>query len=130
MYICLCEAEFLPAFLIPLKLRKSQEDVGKAPAPLRGGGGGGPGDARKREEKERYDKERVSGAVPHLRIWCLNVPAQPHLDVEKRVGFRTPERSGGGRAEPALRPKKWGGKGGRGLGRAGRAAGGGPGKWF
>jgi hypothetical protein len=45
-----------------------------------------PGDARKREEKERYDKERVSGAGPYLRIWCLNVPAHPHQDVDERVG--------------------------------------------
>jgi len=36
-------------------------------------GRGEPGDARKREEKQRYDRERVSGAVPYLRIRCLNV---------------------------------------------------------
>ncbi len=51
---------------------KSQEDVGKAPPPS--SGREKPGDARKHEEKERYEKEQVSGAVPHLRIWCLPVP--------------------------------------------------------
>ncbi len=36
---------------------------------------GEPVDAQKREEKQRYDEERVSGAVPHLRSRCLNVPS-------------------------------------------------------
>jgi hypothetical protein len=39
-------------------------------------------------------------------------------------------RGGGGGRGAALMPKKWGGEGGRGLGRAGRAARSGPGKWF
>ena len=75
---------------------------------------GEPGDARKREEKQRYDEERVSGAVPHLRSRCLNVPAHPHLDRKKRMGSahhrEMVRRAGGGGLSRPDAKKVGGGK--------------------
>jgi hypothetical protein len=88
--------------------------VGRPPPSRRGE----PGDAQKREEKERYEEERASGAGPHLRNWCLNVPAQPHQDIDERVGsahHRGMEREGGGGGLSRSDAKKVGGGGGKGA---------------
>ncbi len=95
MYICSCEGELLPAFLIPLKTCKIKGNhkrmwEGSPPPP----GGGNPETHGKREEKQRYDRERVSGAVPHLRIRCLNVqqftPPSPSPLQAPHCGTKSP----------------------------------------
>jgi hypothetical protein len=67
-----------------VKLKEIARGCGESPPPL--SRRGEPGDAWKREEKQRYDEEQGSGAVPHLRIRCLNVPAHPHLERKERAG--------------------------------------------
>ncbi len=70
MYICLCEGELLPAFLIPLKTCKIKGNckrmVGRSPPPLREGGTRRRTETWRKGEVRESASERSRASSPHL----------------------------------------------------------------